>query len=194
MGKIGREETFTGVLAAGLMHKHLRPLVLQGLGLPTDLDFHRLYTGVEPIDLVMTMYNSMNQQHAFVVEVKWQGTPSNHPGSTSYPVGLPAHDLAPSQLDRAHQLMRKGPACRCGYPQVCVEHGCMRGCNVASTGWTAPRWGGQWPKVYPSQQRRVQDLQAVLREVTAKPHRFHLRFLGLRRPSGSRRVSRRHLQ
>lgn len=157
MGKMGREELFTGILAAALMCRTSRSAVLEGLGIEAgESDLVHVYTAVEPIDLVLILEDSDGQQVGRCVEVKWSGSKTNAPGWRAQDRGLPYSDQAPSQLDRAHQLVlanagvhRAPKACRCGYPQTCRTHGCLRGCKDAASGTVAP-WQ-EWPKLYPSQ-------------------------------------------
>ncbi len=109
---------------------------------------------MERIDLVMTYYDDWNRQHAVVVEVKWRNMQPNHPGYSSDTWDLGQRDRAPSQLDRAHQIAlsrsyalsprlphRLAP-CKCGYPQVCPQHGCPRGCAKEDPRDPTPPWDG----------------------------------------------------
>ncbi len=182
LGKIGREETFTGVLVATLLNPLSTPAALEGLGLSSGLRLDRLHTAVEPIDLVLELHDTKSRQHVCLVEVKWQGTNSNPPGWTSEASGWSWHDQPPSQLDRAHQMAAQhatavGACVVCAYPNVCPQDGCLRGCTRHPSGVVAHQWGNQRPKVYPSPQQAQRGLSAVLDQLSAPVAQWHFKFL-----------------
>ena len=93
---------------------------------------------------------------------------------------IPLHDAAPSQLDRAHQLVmdyvHDSRPCHCGYPQTCHEHGCLRGCHEDAAQSKVTTWTG-WPKEYPFDSRGAHGLRLILDNLTTKIDTWRFLFL-----------------
>ncbi len=116
----GREENFTGTLAAALAHPASAAVVMEALGVPGV--FKRGTLNANPIDFAgVTLLDEgiyKGFYKPFGIEVKWAKSKSNQPGWKKG--GSP-----PWQIDLAHQIAEPVKCKSCKYSEAC-SHGCPK--------------------------------------------------------------------